>query len=696
VNRLSVNVLLKSVIGVLASALVIVLASGAWQSWTRLGSVDRIAAAANASSDMFAALHNLRLDRAIRGRALRTDAPMSPLSPDIQKSRDGWAPALKSALQNLKGMEFPERSTLVPAFESAVTKLTALQQETEEALKQPKASRKATLEKDYTDATSAVIDQLENLSARMTRLVKLDDAFIDQLMEMKNLAWIVRYTAGDVSVMVSNPMSGQPVAPNALETYLSAVSKIESTWAVLEAMAGALPMPQRFIDAYNRAKTEFFAREFTELRLRTFKAVIAGQPSGFTVPTWTPVAVPKLVVLLGVAEAVLDVAKDYAAQQRATAMRTLIVQLGLLGLAIVLAAAMIITVSRRVTGPLLKIQDVMRKLASGDMTADVSLGDRKDEIGALGAATQAFKSSMIEAERLRAEQKETETRGAAQRREDMSRLADDFQAKVGNIVGAVSGASVELESAARTLTKTAESTQQLSGMVTSSSQEASTNVQSVASATEELTGSVGEIARQVQESSRIAGEAVTQAQRTDARIGELSAAASRIGDVVKLITAIAEQTNLLALNATIEAARAGEAGRGFAVVAQEVKALASQTAKATDEIGTQIGAMQMATQDSVGAIKEIGETIGRIANIATTIAAAVEEQGAATQEIARNVHQAAKGTAEVVDNIGDVNRGANETGTASSQVLNSAQALARESGSLRQEVERFVQMVRAA
>jgi methyl-accepting chemotaxis protein len=353
-------------------------------------------------------------------------------------------------------------------------------------------------------------------------------------------------------------------------------------------------------------------------------------------------------------------------------------------------------ISWRVTGPLLTIQAAMHKLAGGDMSADVAFGDRKDEIGALAGAMQTFKSSMIEAERLRAEQKETETRSAAQRRDDMSRLADDFQAKVGNIVGAVSGASVELESAARTLTKTAESTQQLSGMVTSSSQEASTNVQSVASATEELTGSVGEIARQVQESSRIAGEAVSQAQKTDARIGELSAAASRIGDVVKLITAIAEQTNLLALNATIEAARAGEAGHGFAVVAQEVKALASQTAKATDEIGTQIGAMQAATQDSVGAIKEIGETIGRIANIATTIAAAVEEQGAATQEISRNVHQAAKGTAEVVDNIGDVNRGANETGTASAQVLNSAQALARESGSLRQEVERFVQMVRAA
>jgi methyl-accepting chemotaxis protein len=211
-----------------------------------------------------------------------------------------------------------------------------------------------------------------------------------------------------------------------------------------------------------------------------------------------------------------------------------------------------------------------------------------------------------------------------------------------------------------------------------------------------MTGSVSEISRQVQESSKIAGEAVIQTEKTDARITELSGAAGRIGDVVKLITAIAEQTNLLALNATIEAARAGEAGRGFAVVASEVKQLATQTAKATEEIGTQITSMQAATRESVTAIKEISGTIGRMSEIAGIIAAAVEEQGAATQEIARNVQQAARGTAQVATNITDVSRGAGETGMASSDVLASAQALSRESGVLKSEVEKFVQTVRAA
>jgi len=208
--------------------------------------------------------------------------------------------------------------------------------------------------------------------------------------------------------------------------------------------------------------------------------------------------------------------------------------------------------------------------------------------------------------------------------------------------------------------------------------------------------SVAEIARQVQESSRIAAEAVHQAGKTDTRVAELSQLAHRVGDVVKFITAIADQTNLLALNATIEAARAGEAGRGFAVVAQEVKALAAQTAKATDEISGQITAIQSATHDSVGAIKEIGTTIARIAEIAASISAAIEQQGAATQEIARNVQQAALGTSRVAENISDVNRGAGETGAASSQVLSSAQLLANESTQLKREVARFLQTVRAA
>ncbi|MGP0090762.1 MAG: methyl-accepting chemotaxis protein [Xanthobacteraceae bacterium] len=370
--------------------------------------------------------------------------------------------------------------------------------------------------------------------------------------------------------------------------------------------------------------------------------------------------------------------------------------LSLFGVALAAAVIVTVLVARAISRPIAGMTRAMTALAGGDQSVTVPETDCTNEIGRMAEAVQIFKSNMIEADRLRAEHAAAEQRAVAQRKTDMQNLADQFQAAVGSIVDTVSSASAELESAAGTLTKTAEETQSLSVAVAAASEQASANVQSVASGTEELTSSVGEISRQVRESSRIAREAVKQAQQTDARINELSQAASRIGDVVKLITAIAEQTNLLALNATIEAARAGEAGRGFAVVASEVKLLASQTAKATGEISSQIAGMQSATQESVAAIKEIGATIGRISEISSTIAAAVEEQGAATQEIARNIGEAAQGTAQVATNITDVNRGASETGSASTLVLSSARSLASESNDLKREVDQFLSTVRAA
>jgi methyl-accepting chemotaxis protein len=354
-------------------------------------------------------------------------------------------------------------------------------------------------------------------------------------------------------------------------------------------------------------------------------------------------------------------------------------------------------IGRSVSRPLAAMTKAMRDLAAGNLEIVLPGLGRGDEIGEMAGAVENFKLRAIERARLRAEQHEEQARAtAAERKAEMHRLADQFQATVGGIVEAVSSAGTQLEAAAASLSETADQTLELSGVVASASEEASGNVYTVAQASDELSSSVNEIARQVQESSRIATDAVRQAEQTDARIAELSQAAQRIGDVVKLITAIAEQTNLLALNATIEAARAGEAGRGFAVVAQEVKALAAQTAKATDEIGSQIAGMQSATRDSVAAIKEIGATISRVSEIATAIAAAVQEQGAVTQEISRNVQQAAHGTAQVAHNIVDVNRGASETGSASSQVLASARALAREGNRLKVEVDQFLTTVRAA
>ena len=354
-------------------------------------------------------------------------------------------------------------------------------------------------------------------------------------------------------------------------------------------------------------------------------------------------------------------------------------------------------IARGIIGPLSGLTSGMKELANGNFGVVLPGLERKDEVGDMAQAVEAFKVKAEQKARDEAEAKVKQDHSAAeQRKRDMIKLADDFEGAVGEIVATVSTASTELEASASTLTSTAERSQQLATVVAAASEEASTNVQSVASATEEMASSVNEISRQVQESARIAGEAVDQARKTNDRVGELSQAAGRIGAVVELINTIAGQTNLLALNATIEAARAGEAGRGFAVVASEVKTLAEQTAKATGEISQQISGIQAATQDSVAAIREIGDTIGKMSEIASTIASAVEEQGAATQEISRNVQQAAHGTQQVSANITDVQRGASETGSASSHVLSAAQTLSIDSGRLKTEVSKFLTSVRAA
>jgi methyl-accepting chemotaxis protein len=368
----------------------------------------------------------------------------------------------------------------------------------------------------------------------------------------------------------------------------------------------------------------------------------------------------------------------------------------LLGLALASFVVSFI-IGRNISGPVVAMSKAMRELAAGNFDVQLPGLERGDEVGQMAHAVQEFKiQAVAKAERETAEREEKNRELAAARRSELHTLAERFETAVGNIIENVGAASTELENSAVILSKSSAATQELSTVVAAASEETSSNVQSVASSTEEMAGSINEIGRQVMDSNRIANEAVEQAQKTDARIAELSLAASRIGDVTKLITTIAEQTNLLALNATIEAARAGDAGRGFAVVAQEVKALAAQTARATSEISTQIAGMQAATQDSVLAIKEISGTIGRVSEIAAAIAAAIEEQGAATQEIARNVQQAAIGSTQVATSIADVNRGAADTGSASSQVLSSAQLLSNENKRLKSEVAKFLATVRAA
>ncbi|MCP1539890.1 methyl-accepting chemotaxis protein [Methylorubrum extorquens] len=378
---------------------------------------------------------------------------------------------------------------------------------------------------------------------------------------------------------------------------------------------------------------------------------------------------------------------------RGTAMLISFAVVGLLG-AMALAGSIVLL---SITRPLGSLVGVLQRMARGEIEAEIKEAARGDEIGAVGRAVEGIKAMVA---RKAAEEAEVRRRAdeaaAAERKRTMVELADGFEAAVGGIVGMVSASATELQATAQQMTATATETASQSTTVAAAAEEAASNVGTVAAAAEELGVSVQEIGRQVQGSSRLAQAAVGEADQTTHLVQALRTTSARIGDMVGLISNIASQTNLLALNATIEAARAGEAGRGFAVVATEVKELASQTARATEEISGQIGEIQGVTDQAVAAIGVITSRIREINNVAAGIAAAVEQQGAATQEIVRNVAQASSGTAEVTRNISGVAQASEETGIAASQVLTSSAELSRQSEHLSAEVQRFLATVRAA
>ncbi|WP_342359517.1 methyl-accepting chemotaxis protein [Terrarubrum flagellatum] len=701
-KKLSVGALLKGVTIPLAAAVVACFAYGSWVSWDKLKQAGRMGGVAEASSHLFTALHNLRVDRSSTTRDLQADKQLTGLSEVLQAARDADMPALKASVVALRAVAFPDQQMVVADLDARVKKLAALQEESLAALKQPKASRRANLAQEYFSEVSTLLDTLDRISATLTRSVKLEDAYVDQLLQLKQLAWMARNAAGDASLMISNVLGGQPLPQDAMMKYNVHVARLDTAWSALEDLASGTPMPASFQQAMQRAKEGFLGADYAAVRLKMITGLIAGQPQSMAADQWSKESVAKLSTLLGVAEAALQTARDHAAREHAEATSALTGFLIALTAVLAICVGMLMLVSRRVTTPLRQIQHAMQKVATGDFDVALPGLDRKDEIGQVANAVERFKTLAAEkaqeeaAIAMRRQQEDSERQAAAARVEAeaqekaharqreaaeeqgrvmralgeglrslsagdfTSRIAADVPADYQEITADFNDMAERIAEAMSSIKASTVEVSNASAEISASTTDLSQRTEQQAASIEETSASMEEIAATVKKNAENAqtanqsavttrevaqrgGEVVAEAVQAMARIEESS---RKISDIIGVIDEIARQTNLLALNAAVEAARAGEAGRGFAVVASEVRSLAqrsSQAAKDIKELIVSSGGQVKEGVDLVNragaSLAEIVASIKQVASVVADIASASAEQSIGIAEVNKALSQ---------------------------------------------------------
>jgi methyl-accepting chemotaxis protein len=695
-NRVTISTLLKTVIMTLGVAVIVMLSLTAWESWSRLATASQAEAAANAEGNLFTALYNMRIDRATTSIDLNSDR--TGVSQILGKARTSEMAALQSALDYLPQVDFPDQQALTAELADRVKRITASHDETAAALAQPKASRPAGLAEPAFKEANELFGLIDKLSTRVANAIKLQDPFIDQMMEIKQLAWTMRNMSGDATLVILNPLGGKPLSPTAMNDYITYVSKYTVTWASLKEIASSLSLPARLTDMIAKVDSVFFDPDYAALRMKTLTALIAGQPPGTDSDAWSIISITKQAPIQDTATIALDVAKDHAATLHSRALWSLIVQLCLMLCAIAGVATMMWVVSFRVSNPLHQLSAAMRKLAGGDFDVVLPGLERKDEIGAMANAVEEFK--VVSAEKAHSETEEVvrrqqaeaeiQAKAAAEQRkaaeaqtlaaqeqakivrllaeglvkmsegelghrlgegftESYRQIKDDFNAMgmhLHETIGAIAGATREISNASEELSA---STTDLSQRT----EEQAASLEQTSASMEEISSTVRLNAENAQRASQSAsgardvadrgGQVVAKAVDAMARIEDSS---RKISDIIGVIDEIARQTNLLALNAAVEAARAGEAGRGFAVVASEVRSLAQRSSQAAKDIKDLITSSSGQVKDGVDlvnkagtALHEIVGSIKQVVQIVSDIAAASTEQATGLEQVNKALNQ---------------------------------------------------------
>jgi methyl-accepting chemotaxis protein len=689
--RFSIRTILNAVFLTLASALCVVLALQIAGAWHEVGSAQRIEALAAADRDVFQAMTTMRQ---IRGTVQTVIQAADDPAPALADNRDKIRKLLESALKTAENADLAGGAQLISAVKAKAADADRFWPDVDAVGRKPKAERDLKPTMPWYDGYGGVVEALASLSVSIGNEARVADAVISEYVIAREMAWVLRDASGSECTVsrsfVAKSQSFTPAARSRLDGLRAAGQVAWSTLndllarsGVAEPLVSAVRETHAISDKANAERDAIYKR-FDD----------SGKPT-VSPEDWTQTCNAPFGAIMNIAGVSANLMQSHASMLESRAWRRVAVEGSGLAAAVGFSMLGLLLVRRRFGRPVESLTTAIGHLARQDYNVPVRSTGYADELGTMAETLETLRQSALAAERAARDSlaaKESELKRASA----IDGHCRAFDASIRTALETVDRATGNMTQTATGMSETAESTAGRAAAAASASGNASTNVQTVAAAAEELASSVSEISRQVAAAARVAATASERAGRTNESVQGLADAAQKIGEVVKLISAIAGQTNLLALNATIEAARAGEAGKGFAVVASEVKSLATQTAKATEEIAQQVSAIQGATGDAVTAIKEIGTVIAEVNEISATIAAAVEQQGAATQEIARNAQQAAAGTSEVAQNISGVTEAAGKTGSAAAGMLEAVAAVTKQSAALRAEVDGFLRQIRAA